>query len=246
MQYDQEYKFVSQLTPFLKPKKWQSQLQSQLELKYKFRVKWMIYLRDPVSHQISRFDWFRGQFQTEIDEEKLVKYHAIANISFDQCVNKLDWPKYDKMFDPITGEQNKNASYINPCFLSINYFTRWLCGISNVCQYNILNSTNSVKKAIDNLNTIYDFVGLVEYYDESWNYLTQKFSKIFNPKIIQRKLYVSNTKEFEAGSSNNKFQYNKTIPLKSSVRKLRQFGYLDEILYKYVKARFETCILPNI
>ena len=235
------------MTPFLKPKKWQSQLQSQLEVKYKFRVKWMIYLRDPVAHQISRFDWFRYRsLQKEKDEKKLVKYRSIVNISFDQCVNKLDWPKYDKMFDKITGKQNKNASYINPCFLSINYFTRWLCGISNVCQYNILNSTNSVKKAINNLNTIYDFVGLVEYYDQSWNYLTKKFSQTLYPDIIPSKLYVSNIKQNEAGSAQSKNIYNKTVPLESSVVKLRQIGYLDELLYKYVKARFQTCILPNI
>ena len=200
---------------------------------HRLRIKWMVYLRDPIALHISTFDWFR-HFEKG-------QHLPIMNVTFDQCVDMLDWPKYEIMFDSITGKQNKNANCTNPCFLSINYFTRWLCGVSNVCQYNILNSTKAVKQAIDNINTIYDFVGLVEYYDESWHYLTKKFSLILKPTIIPPKRYVPKEKQNEAAK-----QYKKTVPLESSVIKLRQFGYLDEILYKYVKARFETCILPNI
>ena len=233
-----EYAFLSQLTPFLKPNR--SCTSSDCNYNY-LRLKWMIFLRDPIAHQISRFDWFHN-FNKSQDK----KYSSIINLTFDQCVRLLNYPKYEIMFNLKNGEQNKNANYINPCFLSINYFTRWLCGISNVCQYNILNSTNAVIKAIDNINKIFDFVGIVEYYDESWNYLIKKFSLTFYPNIIKPKLYLSNTKENEAGTQYNKLKYNKTIPLESSVIKLRQFGYLDQILYKYVKTRFETCILPNI
>ena len=83
------------------------------------------------------------------------------------------------MFDPISGSQNRSVNYINPCFLSINYMTRWLCGISDICQHKILNSTKTVDKAMDNLNTYFHFVGIVEYYDQLWKYFTKKF------KIIQ-------------------------------------------------------------
>ena len=127
-------------------------------------------MRDPVEQQISRFYFWRVRHP---DEYK--KYSLIDNMTFDQCVSKLDWPIYNTMFDPISCLQNRSVNCINLCFLSINYMTRHLGGISDICHYKILNSTKTVDKAIDNLNTYFDFVGIVEYYDQSWKYFTKKF-----------------------------------------------------------------------
>ena len=48
-------------------------------------LKWIIFLRDPVEHQMSRFYFWRVR---HLDEYK--KYSLIDNMTFDQCVSKLD------------------------------------------------------------------------------------------------------------------------------------------------------------
>ena len=137
---------------------------------------------------------------------KFMKF-PFGNLTFDECVQQLDWPSYDIMFDVETGKQNRTAIYINPCFLSINFMTRWLCGIGDVCQYEILNSTKSLAKAIDNLNTLFDFVGIVEYYDASWDYFAKKFKLIGD---VPRREYVSNSSD-----KANEATWEKPIPLAS-------------------------------
>ena len=86
---DIEYQFVSQLMPFVKNRFSQDYIGnvtvnfdfSLMMTKWQLRVKWMIFLRDPVAHQISRFDWFRHLDKTLTNQN----YSHIINFTFDLC-----------------------------------------------------------------------------------------------------------------------------------------------------------------
>ena len=205
--------------------------------KAKLRVTWIIYIRDPITHQISRFDFWREIFKVSYQTHPI-----IYNMTFEQCVDALEWKQNVTMLSidkqsKIRMQRNSSSmmdEYLyNPCHLSINYFTRWLCGIGNDCRKLKLDN-QSLTRAILNLNEYFDFVGVVEYYEQSWKFLTMKFP-IFG---VKKSLKLPNTEEHRKNSHK---------PMShATLHKLTQWSYLDIKLYNYVRTRFETCILPHV
>ena len=228
----------------------------QIEFDYsKLQITWIIYLRDPVKHQMSRFDFWRSM--TENQGTGLAMYESyqlhpeIVNLTLDKCVEKVEW-LYDVTLlntseqlrigwsddnDDNDDDQVFNKYLRNPCYLSFNYFTKWLCGTGKECQKLKLDE-KSLNKAIYNLNKYFEFVGIVEYYEESWKFLKLKFFPLLETR-----------KPIDLGDGGNSFSRGKHAHLQrlnKTHEKLAKWSNLDVQLYNYAKKRFQTCILPVV
>ena len=152
-----------------------------------------------------------------------------------------------------TSNETKNIN-INPCFLSVNFLTRWLCGIGPNCQtFKLTNS--SLNRAINNLNKYFDFVGIMEYYEESWKYFLLKYPILANSnsnskknKIFGSINIIENGKNImsQIGFGHVHVGANNPQPSKKSMKKLMKMFELDLKLYNYAKKRFENCVLPLV
>ena len=215
----------------------------------KIRISWVIYLRDPISQQISKFYSDRLLFR-----KQYAKFPEILHFTFDDCVDSLRWIKdsNDNQVETLEMKFMEDNELLldeylnNPCRLSLNYFTRWLCGIGDECK-TIPLTQKSLDKAIFNLNTYFDFVGVVEYYEPSWKFLTMKFP------VLNTKKQISFGQEYEhrqrqKQKRGNTFSQHDGIanPSRGVIKKLKQWLQWDVKLYDYVKKRFEKCILPTV
>ena len=185
------------------------------------RVSWIIYLRDPISHQISRFYFWREKNKKLYQKGQ---YTDINDMSFDECVAAIQTTS--------TGDGVHVVK--NPCYLSINYFTRWLCGLNqHDCGFELLTLKRSLNRAINNLNKYFDFVGIVEYYTESWNFLMLKYPRLSYVNIDTTRKHNSAKKRHNQPSS-------------ETMKRLTALLSLDIDLHTYAKTRFEHCILPAV
>ncbi|ETO30798.1 hypothetical protein RFI_06324 [Reticulomyxa filosa] len=234
------------------------ELHANHKLQFQSKLVYITMVRNPVKRLISSYNAgsIGGSNTYRITNSHLIKETlAIThNLTIEQCIQM----QYDTIF-----HQNKE----NPCFLSRNYLTKWFCDESQCKKhFDLINSNNDLilEGAWKNIDRLYTFVGVLEYWDASLLWLWYKFGETFLFDKEERK----NNRKYHTWIDFDKHDIEKvsryvlgsvgTQTLESSDKStypalnmkyramLEEMNALDMKLYNGIVEKFKTYIEPQM